>query len=143
MESRNNAGLGAAIQGTGQWTAQQAKAGAEASCGKAMGAAENRIRPQSIRAEVDVPADKQFGFALMALKDGLKVTRHGWNGKGMWLELQRPDSGSKMTLPYIYLNYPGDFNNRGQRVPWAPSQTDVLAEDWAVLPNGADPGNPF
>ena len=46
-------------------------------------------------------------------------------------DLQRPDVHSKMTLPYLYLNYPVDAQNTpGARVPWLASQTDILAEDW-------------
>lgn len=72
-----------------------------------------------------------FGEAIEALKKGKKVTRSGWNGKGMWLELQVPDAHSKMTLPYIYLNYPPTIMyTNGARVPWLASQTDVLMEDW-------------
>ncbi len=75
-----------------------------------------------------------FGDAIRALKNGHKVTREGWNGKGMWLELQVPDAHSKMTLPYIYLNYPSDAKTTpGARVPWLASQTDVLAEDWIIF----------
>lgn len=76
-----------------------------------------------------------FGEALAGLKSGSRVTRAGWNGKGMWLEMQRPDGGSKMTLPYLYLNYPSGSAAypEGARVPWAPSQTDMLAEDWTLL----------
>lgn len=75
-----------------------------------------------------------FGEALRALKQGTKLTRAGWNGKGLWIELQRPDAHSKMTLPYIYLNYPAlPMGPSAERVPWAPSQTDVLAEDWEVV----------
>jgi len=75
-----------------------------------------------------------FGEALRALKDGEKVARKGWNGKGMWLELQMPDLFSKMTLPYIYLNYPENAQNTpGARVPWIASQTDMLSEDWEVV----------
>ena len=74
-----------------------------------------------------------FGQALDALKQGTKVARSGWNGKGLWLELQRPDAHSKMTLPYIYINYPVDAQNTpGARVPWLASQTDMLAEDWLI-----------
>ena len=72
-----------------------------------------------------------FGQALELLKQGKKVARNGWNGKGLWLELQRPDTHSKMTLPYVYLNYPkGDKYHSCSRVPWYPSQTDMLEEDW-------------
>ena len=74
-----------------------------------------------------------FGEALNRLRDGQKVQRDGWNGKGLWLELQRPDEHSKMTLPYLYLNYPDDAaNTPGARVPWLASQTDMLAEDWKL-----------
>lgn len=75
-----------------------------------------------------------FGSALNALKQHMKVARSGWNGKGMWLELQEPDAHSKMTLPYIYLNYPADAQNTpGARVPWLASQTDLLAADWELI----------
>jgi len=72
-----------------------------------------------------------FGQALAHLKSGDSVQRTGWNGKGLWLTLQRPDVNSKMTLPYIYMSYPADAQNTpGARVPWLASQTDMLAEDW-------------
>lgn len=75
-----------------------------------------------------------FGRALEVLKQGGKVARIGWNGKGMWLELQFPDEYSKMTLPYVYLNYPDNaVNTPGARVPWLASQTDLLAEDWVIV----------
>jgi hypothetical protein len=66
-----------------------------------------------------------FGDALKLLKSGDRVARSGWNGKGMWLELHRPDTRSKMTLPYIYMKTADN-----QFVPWQASQTDVLSEDW-------------
>lgn len=66
-----------------------------------------------------------FGDAVAALKSGQRVSREGWNGKSMWLELQRPDEGSKMTLPYIFMK-----TAQGDLVPWLASQSDVLAEDW-------------
>lgn len=81
-----------------------------------------------------------FGHALEALKAGQSVQRSGWNGKDLKLTLQRPDANSKMTLPYIYMEYPTHVANpgapAGARVPWLASQTDVLAEDWTVI--GAD-----
>lgn len=70
-----------------------------------------------------------FGEALRALKSGARVARKGWNGKGMWLELQVPDLFSKMTLPYIYMK-----TADGGLVPWLASQTDMLAEDWEIVP---------
>ncbi len=75
-----------------------------------------------------------FGMALEALKKGLKVSRSGWNGVGLWLELQRPDAHSKMTLPYIFINYPDNARTTpGARCPWLASQTDVMAEDWQIV----------
>jgi hypothetical protein len=76
-----------------------------------------------------------FGQALENLKNGHKVCREGWNGKGMWLLMQRPDENSKMTLPYIYIEYPAGHAAypNGSRVPWLASQTDLLADDWCVL----------
>jgi hypothetical protein len=75
-----------------------------------------------------------FSEALKALKEGYSVARSGWNGKGMWLKLQIPDKHSKMTLPYIFLNYPpGLAYEDGARVPWLASQTDLLSDDWEKL----------
>jgi len=75
-----------------------------------------------------------FGKALELLKNKSKVARSGWNGVGLWLELQVPDANSKMTLPYIYINYPLDAKNTpGAKVPWLASQTDLLSEDWVKI----------
>ena len=75
-----------------------------------------------------------FGQAIEAMKRGDKVSRAGWNGKGLWLELQAPNANSKMTLPYIFMSYPSDAKiTPGARVPWLASQTDMLAEDWAIV----------
>jgi hypothetical protein len=76
-----------------------------------------------------------FGEALQALKEGKKLIRNNWNGKGMWLQLQVPDEHSKMTLPYIYIEYPAGHvaYPNGSRVPWLASQTDMLAEDWQIV----------
>ncbi len=69
-----------------------------------------------------------FGAALNALRAGNRVCRSGWNGKRMWLRLQRPVDFSKMTLPYIYMKTACD-----NLVPWLASQTDILAEDWEII----------
>jgi hypothetical protein len=85
-----------------------------------------------------------FGDALRALKAGRRVARSGWNGKNMWLTLV---PGSRVTvqegrplaavLPvghaFDYLPHIDMWTAQGQLVPWLASQTDVLAEDWAVL----------
>lgn len=76
-----------------------------------------------------------LGAALDTLRLGLAVRRSGWNGKGMWLKLQTPDDHSKMTEPYIYIEYPPGHAAypQGSRVPWLASQTDLLANDWEVF----------
>jgi hypothetical protein len=75
-----------------------------------------------------------FSIALALLKQGHSITREGWNGKGLSLRLQNPDASSKMTLPYVYLEYPmGGVYPTGARVPWLASQTDLLANDWVVI----------
>lgn len=73
-------------------------------------------------------SEVDFGIALSLLKRGMRVQREGWNGKGMYLELQEPGELSKMTLPYIYI-----LTADAQLVPWLASQTDLLAEDWKLV----------
>lgn len=78
-----------------------------------------------------------FSQGLEAMKQGKKVARAGWNGKGIFIELQKPDENSKMTHPYIYIDTTGlQTDNPAapkSRVPWLASQTDMLAEDWEVV----------
>lgn len=78
-----------------------------------------------------------FGLAIEAIKQGERVARAGWNGKGMWIEHVHEDSydiftsGSAGSLPlraFIAMKTADD-----QIVPWVASQTDILAEDWEVL----------
>lgn len=78
-----------------------------------------------------------FGMAIEALKMGIAVARKGWNGKGIYLELQEPDEHSKMTLPYIYIVTDSLITDNPHapkgRVPWLASQTDMLADDWYIV----------
>lgn len=90
--------------------------------------------------------DDGFGFevAIMALKNGKKVAREGWNGKGMWLYLV-PGSTFQVAegrplaahLPIgTTVNYHAHIDMKTAQdthVPWLASQTDILAEDWAVI----------
>ena len=75
-----------------------------------------------------------FGDALHELKAGRRVAREGWNGRGIFIELQTPDENSKMTSPYIFINTTGlqTENTAAPKslVPWLASQTDMLANDW-------------
>lgn len=66
-----------------------------------------------------------IGWAVKEMQNGAKVARAGWNGKGMWLQLQVPYANSKMSLPYVYMKTADD-----KLVPWLCSQTDLLATDW-------------
>lgn len=75
-----------------------------------------------------------FGHALKLLKEGHKVSRKAWNGKGIFIELQVPDVNSKMPILYIFIDTTGLQTENEEapksRVPWLASQTDILAEDW-------------
>ncbi len=84
-----------------------------------------------------------FGQAVEVLKAGGRVSRAGWNGKGMFLFLV---PGSRITvsegrpLAAVFpvgaeVNYCPHIDMKtadGSVVPWLASQTDVLAEDWVV-----------
>lgn len=69
-----------------------------------------------------------FGDALEALKEGARISRANWNGKGQYLEMQVPDEHSKMRRPYIYISPVG-----GDFVPWVASQSDLLSHDWFIV----------
>lgn len=83
-----------------------------------------------------------FSEALERLKQGDRVARAGWNGKGMFLYLvpgstfnvNRPpllgiyEEGTEITYrPHIDMK-----TVDGSCVPWVASQTDVLADDWEL-----------
>lgn len=69
-----------------------------------------------------------FGEALDHLRSGEKLQRLDWNAPGQCVQYQGTDVHSKMTRPYLYLT-----TASGDRVPWVPTQTDVLASDWRVV----------
>ena len=81
-----------------------------------------------------------FGNAVELLKEGKKVARKGWNGKGMFLYLvpkgtypARTDIAKKEFGESVeYAPYIAMKTVQGNVVPWLASQTDVLAEDWEV-----------
>lgn len=88
-----------------------------------------------------------FGQALEQLKAGKRVTRQGWNGKGMFLALVKGrendyhvnsevfgtgnDGNSEKSLPVLDAIYMKTADNK--LVPWLASQTDVLADDWLIV----------
>lgn len=70
----------------------------------------------------------KFEQALALLKKGSRVTNKKWNGKDMYLEMQIPDTNSKMSSPYIYIKT-ADNN----LVPWLAAQGDLFSEDWETV----------
>ena len=75
-----------------------------------------------------------FGFAIQWLRDGKRVQRSGWNGKGMWLRLVGARDGDRAVSPtYPQRAYIEMKAADGWLVPWLASQTDVLADDWRIL----------
>ncbi len=104
--------------------------------------------------------NQNFGDAIAALKDGKRVSRKGWNGKNMFLWLNKgsshghydnakpEDVPSDGTIEGINSNL-FELGDAGTvtRLPninmrsatgstvtgWLASQTDLLAEDWCIL----------
>ena len=94
-----------------------------------------------------------FGEAIEAAKEGKKIARAGWNGKGMFVVfmpgLQLPayntaDTARKVndrTAKWIGEDQPLDcqpyfamYNAQKQWIPgWAATQSDMLDEDWCVV----------
>lgn len=92
-----------------------------------------------------------FGDAIRALKQGKKVARSGWNGKGMWLSLSGPDGprsveaskfwsennrkyaeecgGDVLVHPCITMKASDGAIVMG----WLASQTDMLSNDWEIV----------
>lgn len=99
-----------------------------------------------------------FGDAIAALKQGKTVARAGWNGKGMFLFINRGsadfsggvslkeidgvspdlfdegDIGTVARLPNINMRAASGATVTG----WLASQTDILAEDWIIIDHGAE-----
>ena len=74
-----------------------------------------------------------MGSVLRGMKKDptLRFTREGWNGKNQYIMIQNPTQLSKMTRPYIYIK-----TVQNDLVPWLASQTDILADDWVIVPYG-------
>ena len=89
-----------------------------------------------------------FGQAIGSLKNGFKVAREGWNGKGMWLWLKQEAMVKSEWCHDQALKAIADKNGgeiyAGECIclktaqntiqsGWNPSQPDVLAEDWVLV----------
>lgn len=91
---------------------------------------------------------EDFGWAIKQLKEGKKVARNGWNGKGMFLWL-KPGTTIKAewckdpALKTIIENNGGEMEGLGTvcmktadnkiLTGWLASQTDMLSEDWVEV----------
>ena len=89
-----------------------------------------------------------FGGAIAALKQGKKVARAGWNGKGMWLWLKegtmvKSEWCHDPALKDIAVKNGGEIEALGTICMktadnkilsgWLASQTDVLSHDWMIV----------
>ena len=89
-----------------------------------------------------------FGEAIEALKQGKKVAREGWNGKGMFLWLKpattiKSDWCKDPILKFIVDANGGETEALGTicmktadgkvLTGWLASQTDMLLEDWMII----------
>lgn len=77
-----------------------------------------------------------FQYALTALKEGAKVSRSGWNGKGMYVFLisnWEYTEGKHPHAPYPLLPFLAMKTTGNEVVPWLVSQADVLSEDWSLF----------
>ena len=68
-----------------------------------------------------------FSGALKMLREGRRITRAGWNGRGMWIRIFDILDWD----PFIVMH-----NTKGDLVPWTASQTDLLATDWVEVIEG-------
>lgn len=90
-----------------------------------------------------------FGDAIVALKQGARVARSGWNGKGMWLVLVPGTKDAQLRegtpyrealgqesceiLPHIDMWTINAEGRRAMLPGWVASQTDMLSEDWMIV----------
>ena len=90
-----------------------------------------------------------FGEAIEALKQGKRVSRAGWNGRGAWLALtpgsvigvEQARSGAVLAVatheptPNIVIDAHIDMRTASGSVQpgWLASQSDMLADDWSVV----------
>jgi len=93
-----------------------------------------------------------FGHAIEAMKDGYRVARAGWNGKGMWIALSGLDGPRQVKAENFWSAHNAAYaetrpeksapvlpcftmkNAQGAIVMgWLASQEDMLAEDWMIV----------
>lgn len=85
---------------------------------------------------IDIEA-ADFSDALMWLKEGKRVSRSGWNGKGMFLLLIAGDAwGFECDVEGVDGHVASAFicmkTADNKLVPWFASQTDLLSTNWHI-----------
>ena len=100
-------------------------------------------KKQAEAAYQDVSQGVSFGHAIDLLKDGRKVARKGWNGKGMYLYLV--PSAEYKSVTEVAKKEHGESFEAGAYITmkpasgpimvigWLASQTDMLANDWVLV----------
>lgn len=98
--------------------------------------------------EVNREASMTFGDAIKALKDGKRVARSGWNGKGMFIYLVDGSHVDRKLLrngierhPIFDADCMVHFNSHIDMrtadgsvcIGWLASQSDMLSEDWVIV----------
>jgi hypothetical protein len=80
-----------------------------------------------------LPCGQDFGYAIKAMKEGRKVCREGWNGKGMYLKMRFPNEyPGEMTHAYPYFTIP-NCEEGTRRIPYASTIVDIISEDWMIV----------
>src|SRR5260370_21105607 len=78
-----------------------------------------------------------FGHAHMALKEGRKMSRTGWSGKGLYVyrvAAREDSSGNGPSYRAFYeLSTPSVEETLCTVSKWVPSVGDVEAEDWFIV----------
>lgn len=81
-----------------------------------------------------------FGLALEYAKEGKRIARKGWNGKGQYVEIGTDfayrtldDNGVLVAHEDIGTNALVFVGTRGRQVGWLASQSDMLADDWYIV----------
>lgn len=83
-----------------------------------------------------------FAEAIEALKYGCKVSRKGWNGKGMYIFLMEEEDLRKslygkykdcVVLPTIAMYTHDSSCRKAILIGWLASQSDMLGDDWVIV----------
>lgn len=81
-----------------------------------------------------------FGEAIQLVKDGFRIQRQGWNGKGQYVELATNISYVNTKGEIVNVNHDAIGNSAlafvgtsGVQLGWLASQADMLADDWQVV----------